>query len=258
MTAAQLSKASVHGKVVPFWTPNYWYRPRAACNAYREIRCHLDRLTDYVVELGRPEGRRIFSGGRKRRAEVGQVLRLLFRVFPYLARLLFSDYVRLTLVVADIIVHSIRQRQAGDGSTTAYLRALLRLDYRVGLADVDAASLAAQLTLVDRELFARLRPGAELASCAAQRSSRDAPNLGAWIAFAHRISCLVASEILRGDGQGRSDAFTSSVETRALLIARLLDAAERCFAIGNFQSARSILAGLQSPAIYRLTITFHL
>ena len=133
---------------------------------------------------------------------------------------------------------------ANSSSTTGLLRRLLRLEYRVSLWDLDSRTLACQLTLVDGELFARV-PARELVSLARHRSSRDSPNLAAWVAFAHRVSCLVASEIVA----------VGKIEMRARLMARSINAAERCFEMGNFQSARSIVAGLQSPAVYRFVCT---
>lgn len=109
------------------------------------------------------------------------------------------------------------------------------------LWDLDSTTLSRQLTLIDRELFLRIPWRRELGILAKQRASRDAPNLGSWIAFAHRIACLTASEVLAA----------RKVDMRARLVARLVNVAERCFAMGNFHSARSIVAGLQSPAVYR-------
>lgn len=39
--------SSTRGRVVLFWTPDYWYRPRAATDAYKEIRRHLEQLRQY-------------------------------------------------------------------------------------------------------------------------------------------------------------------------------------------------------------------
>ncbi|KAL7297593.1 hypothetical protein TKK_0009268 [Trichogramma kaykai] len=240
--------ASTRGKVVLFWTPNYWYRPRAATDAYREIRCHLDGLTDYTrtnESAATIDGRRkstsrvIFGRARERRVEMFQISQ------TDSSQSSDRNVSETSRTNSEICRAPTKTCEPSVASTTAYLRHLLRLDRRVTLRDVDSATLASQLTLVDRELFLRV-PRRELLTVAGRRSSRDAPNLGAWIAFAHRVSCLTASEVLAA-GQ---------VQTRARLCARLLSAADRCFEMGNFQSARSIVAGLQSPAIYRLRSTW--
>lgn len=138
------------------------------------------------------------------------------------------------------------KRLAQRHRTISQLRRLLELETRVYLRDLDSTMLAHQLTLVDRELFLRI-PGQELHTIAYRRTSRDAPNFGAWVAFAHRISCLMASEILA----------EKKVNRRAMLVAKLLNVVRKCFEIGNFHSARSVLAGLQSPGIYRSVLVVY-
>ena len=119
------------------------------------------------------------------------------------------------------------------------------MDLRITVWDLDSTTIARQLTLIDRDLFLRI-PCLEIEILIFQRSSRNAPNLGAWIAFSHRISCLTASEILT----------TKQLDMRTRIIARFINAADKCYAVGNFHSCRSIIAGLQSPAIYRLKSTW--
>lgn len=125
--------------------------------------------------------------------------------------------------------------------STKQLRRLLRMNLRVTAWDLDSGTLATQLTMIDRDLFVRI-PVSEIEVLIYQRSSRNAPNLGAWIAFSHRISCLTVSEILA----------TKKLDMRTRIMARFINAAEKCLALNNFQSCRSILAGLQAPPIHRL------
>lgn len=128
-----------------------------------------------------------------------------------------------------------------ENNDTVQLRRLLRMDFRITIWDIDSTTLATQVTLVDRDLFTRI-PAEEIETVVFQRSSRNAPNLAAWIAFSHRVACLVASEVLT----------IKKLSVRSRIIARLVNAASKCFAMGNFHSCRSILAGLQAPPIYRL------
>jgi len=124
---------------------------------------------------------------------------------------------------------------------TVQLRRLLRMNFRITVWDLDSDVLATQLTMIDRDLFVRI-PATEIEVLIYQKSSRNAPNLGAWIAFSHRIACLTVSEILA----------IKQLAMRTRIMARFINAADKCFALGNFQSCRSILAGLQAPPIYRL------
>lgn len=66
--------------------------------------------------------------------------------------------------------------------------------------DFDSTTLACQLTLIDRDLFMKIPP-TELEVLLLQQTSKNAPNIGAIEAFSHRISCLVATEILRDDSE---------------------------------------------------------
>jgi hypothetical protein len=115
------------------------------------------------------------------------------------------------------------------------------MNFRITVWDLDSDVLATQLTMIDRDLFVRI-PVTEIEVLIYQKSSRNAPNLGAWIAFSHRIACLTVSEILA----------IKQLAMRTRIMARFINAADKCFALGNFQSCRSILAGLQAPPIYRL------
>lgn len=128
-----------------------------------------------------------------------------------------------------------------ENSTSIQLRRLLRMDFRITIWDIDSTTLARQLTLIDRDLFVRI-PAEEIEMLVFQRNSRNAPNLAAWIAFSHRVSCLTVSEVLA----------IKKLDIRSRIIARLINAANKCFAMGNFHSCRSLLAGLQAPPIYRL------
>ena len=94
-----------------------------------------------------------------------------------------------------------------------------------------------QLNCIDSTLCSRISPEE---ACLLPRR-RPVPGLLALVAFSHRVACLVATEILR----------EQDVRLRARLIARFINVAEKCAQVGNFQSCQSILAGLQSPAIFR-------
>ncbi|XP_076375850.1 uncharacterized protein LOC143259010 [Megalopta genalis] len=220
---------SAKGRVVLFWTPEYWYRPRPASAAYRELRQHLNHLKTYRQEKEKPVKRKFFSKRKKCQCEEDSVI--VAEEKPSFFERIFSGN-----------GSSKKKKSDNHGNDdTAQLRRLLRMDFRITIWDIDSSTLAAQVTLIDRDLFVRI-PAEEIEIVVYQRSSKNAPNLAAWIAFSHRISCLVASEILA----------IKKLGVRCRIIARLVNAASKCFAMGNFHSCRSILSGLQTPAIYRL------
>ncbi|XP_036146793.1 uncharacterized protein LOC105828586 [Monomorium pharaonis] len=225
-------------RVILFWTPEYWYRPQAAAAAYRELRHHLASLRNFRHEKEKQVRRRFFCRRRSRISgetennnseTVGKSSNLLNRV----------------LSINGACKRDERTRENADDDDdrggTAQLRRLLRMNYRITIWDVDSTTLAMQLTSIDRDLFVRI-PATEIETLVHQRSSRNAPNLGAWIAFSHRIACLTVSEILA----------IKQLGMRARIMARFINAADKCHALGNLQSCRSILAGLQAPPIYRL------
>lgn len=81
-----------------------------------------------------------------------------------------------------------------------YLKQMLRFDMSLTAWDFDSTTLAYQLTLIDRDLFLKIPP-IELDVLIWQQSSRHAPNFGALMAFSHRVTCIVTTEILRDDSE---------------------------------------------------------
>ncbi|KAG5331938.1 RGPS1 factor, partial [Acromyrmex charruanus] len=227
--------AVTRGRVILFWTPEYWYRPQAAVAAYRELRHHLASLQN-------------FRRGKEKQSKGKFFYRRKNRISSK------NDNIEVAITgksssLLDRVL-SINGARKRDGKTnrnvnvdegTAQLRRLLRMNLRITMWDLDSTTFAAQLTSIDRDLFVRI-PTTEIETLMYQRSSRNAPNLGAWIAFSHRIACLTVSEILA----------IKQLDMRTRIMARFINAADKCFALGNFQSCRSILAGLQAPPIYRL------
>ncbi|EGI65001.1 Ras guanine nucleotide exchange factor E [Acromyrmex echinatior] len=227
--------AVTRGRVILFWTPEYWYRPQAAVAAYRELRHHLASLQN-------------FRRGKEKQSKGKFFYRRKNRISSE------NDNIEVAITgksssLLDRVL-SINGARKRDGKTnrnvnvdegTAQLRRLLRMTLRITMWDLDSTTFAAQLTSIDRDLFVRI-PTTEIEALMYQRSSRNAPNLGAWIAFSHRIACLTVSEILA----------IKQLDMRTRIMARFINAADKCFALGNFQSCRSILAGLQAPPIYRL------
>ncbi|XP_071561165.1 uncharacterized protein [Temnothorax nylanderi] len=223
------------GRVILFWTPEYWYRPQAAAAAYRELRHHLASLQNFRRGKERQTRRKFFCRRKNRLSGEGYNFEAVItgKSNSLLDRVLSINGARKT--------SGKTSENADVDRGTAQLRRLLRMNLRITVWDLDSTTLAVQLTSIDRDLFVRI-PATEIEALIYQRSSRNAPNLGAWIAFSHRIACLTVSEILA----------IKQLDMRTRIMARFINAADKCLALGNFQSCRSILAGLQAPPIYRL------
>ncbi|KAL0115372.1 hypothetical protein PUN28_010716 [Cardiocondyla obscurior] len=226
--------AVARGRVTLFWTPEYWYRPQAAVAAYRELRHHLTSLQNFRRDKERQTRKKFFYRQKSRiLGESGNSETAITRKSSSLLDRVLS-------------INGARKRYRKtcgneDDGSTAQLRRLLKMSLRITVWDLDSTTLAAQLTSIDRDLFIRI-PATEVEALVHQRSSRNAPHMGAWIAFSHRVACLTASEVLA----------IKQLDMRTRIMARFINAADKCLALGNFQSCRSILAGLQTPPIYRL------
>ncbi|GLV35769.1 uncharacterized protein CBL_01079 [Carabus blaptoides fortunei] len=203
-----------------FWTPEYWCRPNR--NSYTEfleyvhnLRKQVDKRNNQVLNN---QKRKIFK--KKRNAKcTGSEL---------------ND-----TKMAD---ENIEEKCE---TYLQKLRKALKMETALTAWDFDSTTLAYQLTMIDKELFLKIR-AYELQIVLQQGSSTNAPNVYSFIAFSHRISCLIATEILRED----------SAKLRTRIIVRFINAAEKCDRIQNYQSCTSILNGLQSPPIYRLHNTW--
>ncbi|KAB0799908.1 hypothetical protein PPYR_07788 [Photinus pyralis] len=216
------SWTSLKTPVVFFWTPDYWYRPRSARDAYQELTEHLRKVRQ---SCQRKKGRRRRNLGFK-------------KGFLCMERRYDTDEDTNSATQTS-------STSARDETSVQYLRRLLQLNINLTSWDFDSTTLTCQLTIIDRDLFLKITP-AELSVIIWKQTSKSAPNIGAFEAFSHRISCLVATEVLRDDTE----------KIRARMISRLINAAEKCHKLSNFQSCRSILCGLQSPAVYRLHRTW--
>ncbi|XP_068906643.1 uncharacterized protein [Tenebrio molitor] len=240
--------------VVFFWTPDYWYRPRSAKDAYQELQTHLTKINQYHQKTKRR--RRLFRRRAPPRVESSESesdssdQRSKYRKSKKRKSMVrFNMFGGKSRDVCDMalccMVSTTDQEKAAKETSLQYLKRLLKVDVALSAWDFNSTTLAQQLTMVDRDLFLKIS-GIELGVLVSQQSSKNAPNVAAMVAFAHRISCLVASDILKNQSE----------RMRARLIARFVTVAEKCHRISNFHSCRTVLFGLQSPAIYRLKATW--
>ncbi|XP_011306869.1 uncharacterized protein [Fopius arisanus] len=230
------SGANTRGKIVMFWTPDYWYRPRAATAVYKELRNHLTCLHNFHSDREKNSKRSFFL--RRKSSSTGCRVE---RVKSYNK----SNSILNKIFSSRDLRHKKHLRKSEEDRTVNQLRRLLKPNFKTTIWDLDSTTLAKQLTLIDRDLFLRI-PLSEIEIIIFQKSSKNAPNIGAWMAFSHRISSLTSSEIL----------MIKKLEMRTRMLARFINSANKCFSMGNFNSCRSIIAGLQSPPIYRLRSTW--
>ncbi|XP_066589653.1 uncharacterized protein [Prorops nasuta] len=215
-------------KVILFWTPDYWYRPRAAAIVYREMRQHLESIQNFHSRENASGKRRFFHLSQSySRGTLEKSSSLLIKLF---SRSKSKQRI---------------PKEPNSKGGKCHLRKLMRMELRVTAWDFDSTTLANQLTLIDRDLFFRI-PGTEIETLVYQKSSRNAPNFSAFVAYSHRIYCLISTEILA----------VKDLKMRARIVSRFISAAKKCFDAGNFHSCRSILAGMQAPPIYRLRNTW--
>nr|XP_015834967.1 PREDICTED: uncharacterized protein LOC103312818 isoform X2 [Tribolium castaneum] len=246
----QMSCGGPRRPVIFFWTPDYWYRPRSAKDAYQELQGHLAKISEYHQK--HKKRRRLFRRRVQPEPESSDSDSSLETRQKYRKKrksmMRFNVFGGKTHDVWDVALCCIsmaEQEKTSKETALQHLKRLLKLDVKLTAWDFNSTTLAQQLTMIDRDLFLKIS-GLELSVLISQQSSKNAPNVAAMVAFSHRISCLVASDILKNECE----------RMRARLIARFITVAEKCHRISNFQSCRTVLFGLQSPAIYRLKTTW--
>ncbi|XP_050308206.1 uncharacterized protein LOC126744714 isoform X2 [Anthonomus grandis grandis] len=232
--------------VIFFWTPGYWYRPISAKDAYNELQKHLKKIRNYHESVNKNRRRRC-NGRRFLRKFNGNKLKETDEdddcCHPKKRKNCF-----ITNILGNKFDDSLDWDETKQPHETAlqHLKRILRVDECwVSAWDFDSTTLAQQLTLIDRDLFLKVSP-AEFSVLMWQQSSKNAPNVAAMIAFSYRISCLIASEILKDESE----------RIRARLMARFINVANKCHRMSNFQSCRTVLCGLQNPAVFRLRKTW--
>ncbi|KAL1509882.1 hypothetical protein ABEB36_004553 [Hypothenemus hampei] len=245
--------------VVVFWTPGYWYRPISAKDAYNQLQNHLKKIQ--ACHESKPDTKNsLFCLGRRCRKhhfmiKLKKKRNKKFKEDSDEDDFLFQKklktrkrYSLISSVLKSKIEESLHLWDDGNDSDETplqRLKRLLKIDVATTAWDFNSTTLAQQLTIIDKDLFLKISIS-ELENLLWQQSAKNAPNIAAMIAFSYRISCLIASEILRQDME----------KARARLIARFVNVANKCHRMSNFHSCRSVLGGLQNPAIFRLRKTW--
>ncbi|KAI5741198.1 hypothetical protein M8J76_011383 [Diaphorina citri] len=119
---------------------------------------------------------------------------------------------------------------------------LFRTKHRVNSSDCDIEAVATQLSIITSYLMNNI-PVYEIVLLANEKCMYNTPHVQHTLLFSHRLAQLVASEIINTK---------ESVPIRAKMIAKFILIAHACSKLHNYESTWSVLAGLQSPAVYRL------
>ncbi|KAI5205656.1 Ral Guanine Nucleotide Dissociation Stimulator-Like 3 [Manis pentadactyla] len=116
------------------------------------------------------------------------------------------------------------------------------------LLDFNEDEVAEQLTLMDVELFSRVRPCECLGSVWSQRDRPGAagivPTVRATVTQFNAVTSCVLGSVLGAPGL--------AAQQRAQRLEKWIRIAQRCRELRNFSSLRAILSALQSHPIYRL------
>ncbi|XP_059245052.1 ral guanine nucleotide dissociation stimulator-like 3 isoform X8 [Mustela nigripes] len=143
-------------------------------------------------------------------------------------------------------VHSPRPDSPGDCSEAEAEAGRMREGPE--LLDFSVDELAEQLTLLDVELFARVRSCECLGSVWSQRdrpgAASTAPTVRATVTQFNLVTGCVLGSVLGEQGL--------AAPQRAQRLEKWIRVAQRCRELRNFSSLRAILSALQSNPIYRL------
>ncbi|KIY46592.1 ras GEF [Fistulina hepatica ATCC 64428] len=115
------------------------------------------------------------------------------------------------------------------------------------LIDIDALEMARQLTLIESQLFQKIRPMECLQRAREQKQkSESSDNITAVIQTSNRIANWVAEQVLSKEDSRR----------RASTVKHFIMIADRCRSMNNFSSMIAITSGLNTPPIRRLKRTW--
>ncbi|CAH1993238.1 unnamed protein product [Acanthoscelides obtectus] len=233
-------KNSPKSPAMYFWTPKYRYRPKPARDFYLERQKHLKLLKDFHESIAKKRNKRKKRCFRRCRETDEESLEELF---PKKPRKKYNFINMFSSRVEELF--ELSSNRNPKETHTQFLKRMLRMDLSLTIWDFNSSTLAEQLTIIHKELFLKIS-AEELESLLLCKTSKYAPNLLALLTFSERITCLIATEILKNDTE----------KSRARLIARLINVVQKCHKISNFQTCKTILSGLQSPSIYRLKETW--
>ncbi|KAJ7857609.1 ras guanine nucleotide exchange factor domain-containing protein [Mycena olivaceomarginata] len=113
------------------------------------------------------------------------------------------------------------------------------------LLDIDPLELARQLTIMESQLYQRIRP-MECLQRAREQRTENIDNITVVIQTSNKIALWVAESVLSKEDSRR----------RAGAVKHLISVADRCRILNNFSTMAAITAGLNTPPIRRLKRTY--
>jgi son of sevenless-like protein len=116
-----------------------------------------------------------------------------------------------------------------------------KINKRVKLLDVDPLELARQLTILESQLYQKIRPMECLSRSREQKTDYN-DNIARVIQTSNRIANWVADSVLVHDDSRK----------RATILKQFIIVADRCRSLHNYSSMVAIVSGLNSPPIRRL------
>ncbi|XP_028140313.2 uncharacterized protein LOC114334472 [Diabrotica virgifera virgifera] len=231
-----------------YWTPCYRYRPQSAKSRYQQRLTYLQSTTKYHESLKKKRKKKAQKNIFFKKSYQNKLHKIVETDEESKDGCLCPKQRKKLGFIYSLFPSSPVSKTLKLDTDDTHLRSLklnLTLDKDQSIWDFDSTALAQHLTMLDKELFLRIS-SLELDTLLWQQSSKNTPNIRAVITFSERISSLFALEIIK----------TQNIKNRARLMARLINVASKCHKISNFQSCRSVLSGLQSPAVYRLRETW--
>ncbi|KAK7048205.1 hypothetical protein R3P38DRAFT_3307112 [Favolaschia claudopus] len=116
---------------------------------------------------------------------------------------------------------------------------------KLKLLDIEPLELARQLTIMESQLYQRIRP-MECLQRAREQRTENIDNITVVIQTSNKIALWVAESILSKEDSRR----------RAGIVKHLISVADRCRVLNNFSTMAAITAGLNTPPIRRLKRTW--
>ncbi|KAJ7459684.1 ras guanine nucleotide exchange factor domain-containing protein [Mycena latifolia] len=116
---------------------------------------------------------------------------------------------------------------------------------KLKLLDIEPLELARQLTIMESQLYQRIRP-MECLQRAREQRTENIDNITVVIQTSNKIALWVAESVLSKEDSRR----------RAGAVKHLISVADRCRTLNNFSTMAAITAGLNTPPIRRLKRTW--
>ncbi|KAJ7288493.1 ras guanine nucleotide exchange factor domain-containing protein [Mycena rebaudengoi] len=116
---------------------------------------------------------------------------------------------------------------------------------KLKLLDIEPLELARQLTIMESQLYQRIRP-MECLQRAREQRTENIDNITVVIQTSNKVALWVAESVLSKEDSRR----------RAGAVKHLISVADRCRTLNNFSTMAAITAGLNTPPIRRLKRTW--